>query len=370
MRIRSRVAVAGAAVGVSLFAASSAWASYTVTPICTSAGKTMGCGSGWYTSPLTISWTWSPMDGSNPTSGCVPHSYVQDASTSASCTVAGPQGGGSATQPINVEISNPVSSSAPTRAPDSNGWYNHSVTIAFSASAFSGIASCTTATYSGPSTASATVSGSCTDNAGKTVSATSAPFAYDTTAPALGMSAYTGDRITVLDWQMSDIAPTSTFELIRQPGLHGKRPSVLYKGLLTSFRDRRVDNGVRYQYTLKAFDAAGNSAVHTIVVRPGRRLLAPAPGAQMTAPPLLRWTVVHRASYYNVQLFRGNHKVLSMWPGSASLRLATTWRFHHHRFHFAPGTYRWYVWPGYGKRSAARYGQRIGTSTFVFEKTP
>jgi hypothetical protein len=90
----------------------------------------------------------------------------------------------------------------------------------------------------------------------------------------------------------------------------------------------------------------------------------------MTAPPLLRWTAVHGASYYNVQLFRGNHKVLSMWPRSASLQLAATWRFHHHRFHFAPGTYSWYVWPGYGKLSAGRYGHRIGTSTFVFEKTP
>ena len=53
MRIRSRVAVAvaGAAVGVSLFAASSAWASGTPSrATCTSAGKTMACGSGWYTS--------------------------------------------------------------------------------------------------------------------------------------------------------------------------------------------------------------------------------------------------------------------------------------------------------------------------------
>jgi hypothetical protein len=271
---------------------------------------------------------------------------------------------------IHVELSNPVVSAAPTRGPDSNGWYNHPVTIAFSGRSFSGIASCTTATYSGPSTASTTVSGSCRDNAGKTVTATSAPFAYDAGPPVLGMNADTGDKITVLDWQMSDIAPSSGFELIRQPGLHGKRPSVLYKGLRTSFRDHRVDNGVRYQYTLQALDAAGNSATNTVVVKPGRRLLAPTPGAQMSTPPLLRWTSVHGASYYNVQLFRGKRKVLSMWPGSASLQLQTTWRFHRHRLHFAPGTYRWYVWPGYGKRSGAHYGHRIGSSTFVVAKTP
>ena len=48
---------------------------------------------------------------------------------------------------------------------------------------FSGIASCTSTTYAGPNTAAATVSGTCTDNAGKTVTVTSAPFHYDATAP-------------------------------------------------------------------------------------------------------------------------------------------------------------------------------------------
>ena len=100
-----------------------------------------------------------------------------------------------------------------------------------------------------------------------------------------------------------------------------KRPSVLYRGLHTSFRDRRVKNGVRYRYTLKALDAAGNVAEHTIMAKPGRRLLAPAAGAQLTGPPLLRWTAVRGASYYNVQLYRGKHKVLSIWPGQASLQL-------------------------------------------------
>ena len=60
------------------------------------------------------------------------------------------------TQPIHVEITNPTVAGAPTRGPDSNGWYNHPVTIAFSGSSFSGIASCTSAIYSGPSTPSAT----------------------------------------------------------------------------------------------------------------------------------------------------------------------------------------------------------------------
>jgi hypothetical protein len=27
--------------------------------------------------------------------------------------------------------------------------------------------------------------------------------------------------------------------------------------------------------------------------------------------------------------------------------------------------YRWYVWPGFGPRSANRYGKLLGTRTFV-----
>lgn len=372
MRVRRGVVLVafGLAFGVSLLAASSAWGSaYTVTADCTVGGQTAPCDSGWYTSTVAISWTWSPNDdGSNPTSGCVPHVYAQDASTTASCTVAGPAGETSVTQPINVEISDPSVGAVPTRPPDQNGWYNHPVTIAFGGSSFSGIASCTTVPYSGPATPAATVAGSCTDNAGKTVEATSAPFAYDGTPPALNVSADTGDRTAILNWQTSDVAPSAKFELMRKPGLHGKRPSVLYRGLHTSFRDRRVKNGVRYRYTLKALDAAGNVAEHTIVAKPGRRLLAPAAGAQLTGPPLLRWTAVRGASYYNVQLYRGKHKVLSIWPGQASLQLTSTWRFHHHRYRLRPGTYHWFVWPGYGRRSAARYGHEVGTSTFVVAK--
>jgi hypothetical protein len=30
--------------------------------------------------------------------------------------------------------------------------------------------------------------------------------------------------------------------------------------------------------------------------------------------------------------------------------------------------YRWYVWPGFGRISAARYGRLLGSSTFVVAK--
>jgi hypothetical protein len=38
--------------------------------------------------------------------------------------------------------------------------------------------------------------------------------------------------------------------------------------------------------------------------------------------------------------------------------------FQGHRYRLGAGLYRWYVWPGFGSRAQARYGRRLGGSTF------
>ncbi len=88
------------------------------------------------------------------------------------------------TQAIKIDATAPTAVvGTPDRGPDSNGWYNHAVMVTFSGSdATSGIASCTTATYSGPDSATASVSGTCTDNAGNSASGTFA-LKYDATPP-------------------------------------------------------------------------------------------------------------------------------------------------------------------------------------------
>ncbi len=271
--------------------------------------------------------------------------------------------------PIHVEITSPTASGAPTRPPDSNGWYNHPVTIAFGGSSFSGIASCTTANYAGPDTLTATVAGSCTDNAGKTVAATSAPFAYDATRPALAVGHNTGDHYAFLNWTAASLAPVARIQIVRRPGLHGKRPSVVYRGKGNSFTDRRVRNGVKYQYTLTAQDVAGNVAERTFTARPGLRLISPANGSRLVAPPLLVWTPARHATFYNVQLWRGTREVLSIWPTRAAFQLTSTWRFAGRQYRLRPGTYRWYVWPGYRRHGASHFGRRIGTRTFVVTRS-
>jgi hypothetical protein len=108
--------------------------------------------------------------------------------------------------------------------------------------------------------------------------------------------------------------------------------------------------------------------------------LAPTTGTPATTPtgsvkavtkkkaPLLRWTAVRGASYYNFQLHSGGKKILSIWPTHPSVQLKTSWRFHGRRYRLRPGRYRWYVWPGFGPRAAARYGPAIGPHTLVITR--
>jgi hypothetical protein len=95
----------------------------------------------------------------------------------------------------------------------------------------------------------------------------------------------------------------------------------------------------------------------------------------VTAPPMLRWTAVKRAAYYNVQLWRisttsqakaaKKGKILSAWPAKARYKLGARWTFEGKTQRLAPGRYKWYVWPGLGKRSANKYGPAIGESSFT-----
>ena len=85
----------------------------------------------------------------------------------------------------------------------------------------------------------------------------------------------------------------------------------------------------------------------------------------MKGSPRLSWTPVSGASYYNVQLVRGG-TIFSAWPLRTSMKLPRSWVYHGRRFHLHRGVYRWYVWPGFGKLSANRYGRLIGKSSFFF----
>jgi hypothetical protein len=142
---------------------------------------------GWYNHPVTI--TWSATDATAGVDACSPaKSYSgpdgPNAASAGNCTdKAGNVG--FATSQIKYDATPPVVSPAPSRGPDANDWYNHALTIGWvGADPASGVDSCTAAVdYTGPETASASTSGTCTDKAGNTAPTASFAFKFDTTPP-------------------------------------------------------------------------------------------------------------------------------------------------------------------------------------------
>jgi HYR domain-containing protein len=97
-------------------------------------------------------------------------------------------------------------------------------------------------------------------------------------------------------------------------------------------------------------------------------MLSPRPGATVRVAPMLRWRPVRKARFYNVQLFRRGHKMLSAWPSRPRFRLHARWVFQGHEYRLRPGKYTWLVWPAFGTSSSPRYGKLLGLSTFVVRR--
>ena len=251
------------------------------------------------------------------------------------------------------------------RSPDSGSWFNHPVAIAWSGTdALSGIAGCTSTTYSGPDNPAAALSGTCTDKAGNVSAPVSTTIAYDATPPTLdAVTATPAEAAVQLRWTASP--DTVSVRVDRSPGRAGAASSPVYAGTGNAVDDDGLQGNTRYTYTLTATDAAGNAQTVTASAVPTGTLLAPAPGAKVSKPPMLRWKTIKGARYYNVQLFRGRHKLLSSWPTKAHLQLRSSWTYRGRRHRLVAGRYRWYVWPGYGPRDRRHYGKLLGRRTFT-----
>ena len=92
---------------------------------------------------------------------------------------------------IRVDKTLPVvTGGQPARAADVDGWYNRAVGLTFAGSDLtSGIDSCTSTTYGGPDSATASVAGTCVDKAGNVSAPLSYGLKYDATAPGTVASA-------------------------------------------------------------------------------------------------------------------------------------------------------------------------------------
>jgi hypothetical protein len=269
------------------------------------------------------------------------------------------------TSPIKIDNQPPTGLAvSAARVPDANGWYNHAVAINWTGTdATSGVAACTSLAYSGPDSATAGVSGGCTDLAGNS---SSTPFAlrYDATSPQLtSVSVKTTDGANVVHWKSSSPDDVAAISRVAR-GSKTERP--LFSGAGVGFVDKKIEDGVEYRYAVRTYDQAGNpSKARTVLALPkvvslGKIGYTP----RAAALPILSWPAKGGAAYYHVQLFRNGKRILAAWPLTTQLALHARWRWAGQRYRLAPAQYTWFVWAGFGSRAAARY-KRIGHSTFI-----
>ena len=322
----------------------------------------------WYVSPTTIRWrVEDPESGIKSSSGCDATAITSDtAGTRLTCSATNMiDASTTVSLMVKVDITAPtVTGATPDRPPDTAGWYTRPVTFAFAGSdGTSGVASCSSVTYSGPDNATAAVSGTCTDNAGNVSPPSGVSFRYDASAPALrGVSVHAGDREVIVVW--TPLPKWEWVEVIR--AIVGRRHTrIVYRGSGSKYVDRHVRNGIEYRYAVIGRDQAGHATEAREKAIPVGPLRTPLPGATVVSRPRLSWVRVRGAAFYNVQLFRGSRKVLSAWPKGAHLTLARSWRYRGRREQLTPGRYRWYVWPAFRGKRGVHFGRLIGRSTFV-----
>jgi hypothetical protein len=323
---------------------------------------------GWYRSNVTVNWAYSdPESPITDSDGCDATTLTADTpGTTLTCWAESDGGRTTINKTFTIDKVAPAVAIAADRVPDANGWYNRPLAVVFSGTdATSGVASCSSIGYSGPDNAGASVGGSCTDKAGN-VGGASFAFKYDATPPRLfAVTAKRGNRTCELTWRKS--ADAQVVEVVRAPGRNGEGETVVYRGNATGYRDTGLVVGRTYEYRVAGIDDAANRTEQKVDFLASGALLSPGPAERVTSPPSLAWTRVKRASYYNLQLVRGR-KVLSAWPLRTNFRLRRTWTYKGRRYRLRPGVYRWYVWPGFGRISAGRYGRLLGSSTFVVTK--
>jgi len=320
----------------------------------------------WYSGSVSLKFTVSA--DAMSTTGCDAALFTAEGSYERLCSAEDAMGMGAFRRvTIGVDRTAPVVTAAvPSRQPSADGWMNGPFDVQFTGNdATSGLASCA-ATYAGPDTSSGSLTRSCADRAGNVSVPFTFTFKYDGTPPTLGPPRVEpGDGMVRLRWSARDAV---SVEVTRSPGLSGAPLSAVFRGTASAFVDRRVRNLAAYQYQVTAVDRAGNVATRTVRASPARRLLAPLNGARVKSPPVARWAEIPRATYYNVQLYRGDRKILSLWPRKAQLKLRRTWTFQGVRYRLAPGAYRLFVWPGFGSFAQQKYGRIVGKGRFVVTK--
>jgi hypothetical protein len=141
--------------------------------------------------------------------------------------------------------------------------------------------------------------------------------------------------------------------------------TLIYSGRSQTYTNKRFKNGLYYRYRVVSYDHATNASRGNYkVVPPSVLLESPRDGRVLRSPPVLRWSAVRKATFYNVQVYYRGQKVLSAWPKKPRRALARRWVYSGRGFSLRKGRYAWFVWPGFGPKAKSHYGQLLGQGTF------
>jgi hypothetical protein len=319
----------------------------------------------WYRAPVTLAF--SGNDALSGIAACTTVTYAGPDGPTASVTGVCRDRSGNESAPLQFRL--PYDATGPIvlrarrgRRPDHGRWYRRPVRIRFRArDRLSGGAQCVPIVYRGPD-GRGNAQANCSDRAGN-ITTREFPIRFDATAPSVALRVAPGDRMAVLRWQAAP--DVRSFQLSRWSRGQPRTREVVYRGARHRHVDTGLTNGQRYRYELLATDRAGNDGRARAHGKPHRGLLAPAPDAQVTAPPLLRWTPVLGARYYNIQLVRDDRTILSDWPQQPRYPIPATWTFKQQNQALTPGHYTWYVWAAHRQRPRGVYGQPIGHRRFT-----
>lgn len=210
---------------------------------------------------------------------------------------------------IRLDKTNPTITYSLSPAPNSNGWNNSDVTVAFSCSdATSGVNTCTSPVTVSTEGASQTVTGTVTDNAGNTNTVT-ATVQIDMTKPTTGAATWSDNPITPGNNTTLSVPTTDELSGVAggeyfigtDPGEGGGAAMNFNSSILTATFGANLATGT-YNIGVRSLDSAGNwSTVQTVQLTV--RLSAPT-NLQATSPtrtaPVLNWNLVSGADHYNI----------------------------------------------------------------------
>jgi hypothetical protein len=170
-------------------------------------------------------------------------------------------------------------------------------------------------------------------------------------------------RVDVNVVRLSWVAPTANrrvvVAIVRRTGRKPRGPrdgKVVYRGTAQTALD--VPTGLKrvwYAAFVLADGGRASGPAYAALSRFRPSLLAPLEASDVKRRVRFAWTSVKGASYYNLQVWdlKLQRRIAIRWPAGRTMTLS-----------LRPGRYRWYVYPGHGARSKARYGALLGQGSF------